>query len=190
MPQPPARPAATRHSQGLLLTLPLLAFIAVFFAAPIGAMLWRSVANPLPASLLPRTTAALAGWDASALPEREPTLAALVEDLRALPERQDAARLGAQLNFDLGHLNSAIRKTAREAEEEGPAALCREPAEARRGVGQDGDLGGDQGRHAGADRQDYLAALDLRTGADLRIAPARKRTRACCSRARPGSRVW
>ena len=41
--------------------------------------------------------------------------AAAVEDLRALPERQDAARLGAQLNFDYGGLNSLIRKTAREA---------------------------------------------------------------------------
>ncbi|MCC6917969.1 MAG: ABC transporter permease [Alphaproteobacteria bacterium] len=170
MPQPPLRPAATRRRQGLLLTLPLLAFIAVFFAAPIGTMLWRSVANPLPAALLPRTTAALAEWDPAALPA-EGTFAALVEDLKALPERQDAARLGAQLNFDLGGLNSAIRKTAREAQKLQPpyaeslpkldAAWGRTATWAAIRVGTQALTG-----------KNYLAALDLRTGADLRIVPA------------------
>ena len=36
-------PRARANRQGLWLVLPLVAFVAVFFAAPIGAMLWRSV---------------------------------------------------------------------------------------------------------------------------------------------------
>ena len=52
-------PRARANRQGLWLVLPLVAFVAVFFAAPIGAMLWRSVSNPLPASLMPRTAARL-----------------------------------------------------------------------------------------------------------------------------------
>ena len=113
MPDAPRRTTHRTGRNGLLLTLPLLAFILVFFAAPIGAMLWRSVSNPLPAAMLPKTAEALAGWDAQALPG-EAAYAAIVEDLKAL-KREEAAKLGAQLNFDFGGLNSLIRKTAREA---------------------------------------------------------------------------
>ena len=116
MPNAPATAlkAATKSRQGLLLTLPLLAFIGVFFLAPIGAMLWRSVSNPLPAELLPRTTAALSTWTGPALPG-EDAYAALAADLAAL-ETRDAGRLGSQLNFERGGLNSLIRKTARQAD--------------------------------------------------------------------------
>ncbi len=107
------RTTQTRNRRGLLLTLPLLAFIAVFFAAPIGAMLWRSVSNPLPAAMMPLTAEALSGWDAAALPD-EAVFAALAQDLKAL-KLEDAIRVGAQLNFDLGGLNSLFRKTARAA---------------------------------------------------------------------------
>ncbi len=99
---------------GLWLTLPLIAFIGVFFLAPIGAMLWRSVHNPLPASLMPRTMAALNDWSGKGQPS-DKAFAAVVDDLKALPAREDAAKLGAQLNFELTGLNSLIRKTAREA---------------------------------------------------------------------------
>lgn len=175
MPQTPARPTATRRRQGLLLTLPLLAFIAVFFAAPIGMMLWRSVSNPLPASLLPRTTAALADWDARAVPE-EAAFAALVADLNALPERQDAARLGSQLNFEAGGLNSLIRKTARQAAKlEAPFAEALTKVDAAWG-----SLATWAAIKTGTEAitaKNYLAALDLRRNERLEIVPAPEESR-------------
>lgn len=175
MPETPIRPAATRRRQGLLLTLPLLAFIAVFFAAPIGAMLWRSVSNPLPAQLLPRTMQALAGWDAAALPG-EDAYAALVEDLKALPEKQDAARLGAQLNFELSGLNSLIRKTAREASKLTPpfaeSFAKLDPMWARKAIWAAIKVG-----TGTPTAKNYLAALDLRTSENLEITQAPEKER-------------
>ncbi len=168
MPDAPRRPIPTRNHQGLLLTLPLLAFIAVFFAAPIGAMLWRSVSNPLPASLLPQTVAALADWDAKALPG-ESAYAAIVADLKAL-KREDAAKLGAQLNFDFGGLNSLIRKTAREAGKlEAPFAASL-PAFDKNWARQEVWAAIKVGT-AATTAKNYLGAVDLRYGPDLSVTP-------------------
>jgi putative spermidine/putrescine transport system permease protein len=150
--------------------LPLLAFIAVFFVAPIGAMLWRSVSNPLPASLLPRTAAVLTDWHAEALPG-EPAFAALVADLTSLPERQDAARLGAQLNFEAGGLNSLIRKTARQAgglQQPYADALTKlDPAWGRIATWAAIKTG-----TQAVTPKNYLAALDLRRNERLEITQA------------------
>jgi len=176
--QPPreaAIPTARQNRNGLLLTLPLLAFIAVFFAAPIGAMLWQSVSNPLPASLMPRTAAALAGWDGATLPG-ETAFAAAVEDLRALPERQDAARLGAQLNFDYGGLNSLIRKTAREAAKLTPPYAESLPLLDRKWSDQAVWAALAVGTQA-LTAKNYLAALDMRYGADLGVVAAPEKER-------------
>lgn len=151
-----------------MLTLPLVAFIAVFFVAPIGAMLWRSVSNPLPPQLLPRTAAVLAGWDASELPG-EDAYTALVADLTSLPEKADAARLGATLNFELGGLNSLIRKTAREAPKlAAPFSQSLTKLDA---------LWGKRATWAAIKVgtttptiKNYLAAVDLRFGEDMGIA--------------------
>jgi putative spermidine/putrescine transport system permease protein len=155
--------------------LPLLAFIAVFFVAPIGAMLWRSVSNPLPASLLPRTTEVLGGWDAQALPG-EDAFAALVEDLRNLPQREDAARLGATLNFEAGGLNSLIRKTARQAAKLQPPyadALTGLDAAWSRMATWAAIKTGTQA----ITPKNYLAALDLRRNERLEIVQAPEKER-------------
>lgn len=160
----------TRRRQGLLLTLPLLAFIAVFFAAPIGAMLWRSVTNPLPAQMLPRTAEVLASWTAEAMPG-EDAFAALAEDLRALPSVQDATKLGSALNFELGGLNSLIRKTAREAKKlEPPYTDSLQKLDAKWGR-QDTWAAIAVGTQT-LTAKNYLAAVDLRYGPDLGITPA------------------
>jgi putative spermidine/putrescine transport system permease protein len=166
MPDAPRRITPKTGRNGLLLTLPLLAFIAVFFAAPIGAMLWRSVSNPMPASLMPRTVAALDGWDAKALPG-EAAFAALVDDLKAL-KREDAAKLGAQLNFDFGGLNSLIRKTAREAAKLAPPfteSLVKLDKQWGNQAVWAAIAVGTQSLTA----KNYLAALDMRYGADLSV---------------------
>ena len=166
MPDAPRRTTHRTGRNGLLLTLPLLAFILVFFAAPIGAMLWRSVSNPLPAAMLPKTAEALAGWDAQALPG-EAAYAAIVEDLKAL-KREEAAKLGAQLNFDFGGLNSLIRKTAREAAKLAPPYADSLPKLDKQWANQAvwaAIAVGTQSLSA----KNYLAAVDLRYGADLSV---------------------
>lgn len=174
MPDAQRRTTSRSKNTGLLLTLPLLAFIAVFFAAPIGAMLWRSVSNPLPASLMPRTADVLDGWDAAALPG-EAAFAALVGDLKALSPQQ-AAKLGAQLNFDYGGLNSLFRKTARSAASLSPpfaeALVKLDKAWGNRAVWA-GIAVGTQALTA----KNYLAALDLRFGEDLSVVQAPEKQR-------------
>lgn len=157
---------ARQSSRGLLLTLPLLAFIAVFFAAPIGAMLWRSVSNPMPASMMPLTVAALSDWDAKALPG-EAAFAALVEDLRSL-KREDAAKLGAALNFDFGGLNSLIRKTAREAAKLTPP-FAESLVKLDKSWGNQAVWAAIAAGTQNLTAKNYLAALDMRYGPDLSV---------------------
>ena len=168
-------PRARANRQGLWLVLPLVAFVAVFFAAPIGAMLWRSVSNPLPASLMPRTAAALADWDGGALPG-EAAFAAVAEDLKTLPGKQDAARLGAQLNFDYGGLNSLIRKTAREAAKLTPPFAESLPKLDRKWGEREVWAALAVGTRP-LTAKNYLAALDLRYGADLGVVAAPEKER-------------
>ena len=60
-----------RKARALLLVAPLLVFVALVFLGPIYLLLERSVAVPEMPNLLARTSAALADWDASALPAEE-----------------------------------------------------------------------------------------------------------------------
>ncbi len=166
MPDAPRRITSTRRPGGLLLTLPLLAFIAVFFVAPIGAMLWRSVSNPLPASLMPQTTAALAGWDAKALPG-EAAYAALAADMKAIT-REDAARLGSQLNFDHGGLKSLVMKTAREAGKLG-APFAESLVALDRKWGDQAVWAALWVSTSSLTAKNYLAAVDLKYGPDLSV---------------------
>ena len=55
--------------KSVLLVLPLLAFIAVFFLMPIGDMLMRSVQNGTLAEYMPNSAVELKQWDRQALPE-------------------------------------------------------------------------------------------------------------------------
>ena len=54
---------ARSRLRALLLVLPLLAFVLVFFLFPIVHMLFRSVDNRIVASVLPRTVVSIQDWD-------------------------------------------------------------------------------------------------------------------------------
>ncbi len=62
-----ARPRAGLRAW--FLVLPLAAFIAVTFVAPLGAMLTRSVHMPVVAGALPETLRSLDGWNGQSLPD-------------------------------------------------------------------------------------------------------------------------
>ena len=57
-----------RRLVAISLTLPLLVFLLVTLLVPIAALLQRAVENPEVANALPRTVAALAGWDRQGTP--------------------------------------------------------------------------------------------------------------------------
>jgi putative spermidine/putrescine transport system permease protein len=95
-----------------LLVLPRRLFVLVAFAAPIGAMLMRGVADPEVAPVLPRTLAALERWDGQALPD-EAAFAALVEDLRAARAAGTLPMAAGRLNHDIAGLRTTLIGSAR-----------------------------------------------------------------------------
>src|SRR5437870_1794719 len=90
-----------RTRTSLLLIAPLVAYLALTFAVPIGIVLYQSVNNPEVVSSLPRTSAAIAGWDGKGMPGEE-VYAALVDDLRSIKDDQGAVgRAAKRLNYEI-----------------------------------------------------------------------------------------
>ena len=94
------------------LTLPLLVFLLLTLLVPIGALLGRAIENPEVARALPRTGAALAGWDHKSEPAAA-AFAAVAQDLGALAEGSDAGALARRLNSEVPGGRSLIMGTYR-----------------------------------------------------------------------------
>jgi putative spermidine/putrescine transport system permease protein len=100
--------------RALILIAPLLIFVLVTFIAPIADMLFRSVENQIVAQTLPRTTEALADWEAgSGQAPGAPVYKALYEDIFIAQERKLHTRLGSRLNYELTGASSLFRKSGR-----------------------------------------------------------------------------
>jgi len=101
-----------RKLRAFALTLPLLAYLLVFFLVPLAQLLVRAVENPEVADALPRTGRALAGWDRHSAP---PALAygALIEDLSSLGETAQAGVLARRLNSEVSGARSLVMGTYR-----------------------------------------------------------------------------
>lgn len=101
-----------------LLVAPLLLFLLGVFLLPIGAFLWRAVAETDVAPALPRTLAALRDWSGRDLPG-EAAFEALAADLRAARAADPAAggglipRAAARLNAEIPGFRSTLPATAR-----------------------------------------------------------------------------
>ena len=98
--------------KALLLVSPLLLFLVIAFVIPIFEMLARSVANPEVSNHLPRTVAALEGWNRQEVPG-EAAFEALVEDLIEGQEARNLGLLASRLNYERSGMRSAINRTAR-----------------------------------------------------------------------------
>jgi putative spermidine/putrescine transport system permease protein len=107
-----ARAERRRKLRAFSLTLPLLIFLLLTFLVPIGALLTRAVENPEVANALPRTVAALDGWNREGVPP-VPAFAALAADLGALPDRADAGALARRLNSEAPGARSLVMGTYR-----------------------------------------------------------------------------
>ncbi|MGA7973888.1 MAG: ABC transporter permease [Pseudolabrys sp.] len=98
-----------------LLTTPLLLFIGVMFLLPLVSMFWLSVSNLTIPSYMPKTVAALSGWDAKTLPP-ETAYAAVAADLKAAFKHHTFGRIGKRLNEEspgsFGLINKSTFRTA------------------------------------------------------------------------------
>lgn len=113
--------------RAFLLVAPLLVFVLVTFIAPIADMLFRSVENPSVVQTLPRTVAAISGWDpGSEAPPGPDAFRALAQDMRIAVEKKTHTQLGTRLNYEASGMSSLLRSTGRDVEdfgEETTAAL-------------------------------------------------------------------
>jgi putative spermidine/putrescine transport system permease protein len=103
-----------RKLKAVGLVLPLFLFILLAFVFPIGTMLFDAVHDDTLMTLMPRTTAALQGWDGKDLPD-EAAYAALVEDLKLAWKEKNAAEAGKRINYELPGARSQILTSARKA---------------------------------------------------------------------------
>jgi putative spermidine/putrescine transport system permease protein len=100
-------------TKALVLVLPLLFFLIVFFITPIGYMLYRSFYNPTVADLAPKTTEILAQWqDFSNLPNEE-TYKTLAYEIKQLQKVRLSGKLAEEVNRRLPRTGSVIKRTAR-----------------------------------------------------------------------------
>ena len=103
-----------RRINAFLLVSPLLLFLLLAFVMPIGSLLFRSLDNPEVMRHLPRTVAALAGWDGTDLPD-ETVYAALASDLKIGREQRTIGKVATRLNYEYPGARSLVMKSARKA---------------------------------------------------------------------------
>ncbi|MCY3762583.1 MAG: ABC transporter permease [Gemmatimonadetes bacterium] len=103
------------------LVLPLLAFIALTFLAPLGNMLVRSVYDPVVSDALPRTLDLLRQWDGKGTPGEAVYEAAARELVKARGERT-LGQVASRVNRVQGGLRSVLTRSARKLQKvgEGP----------------------------------------------------------------------
>ncbi|MEW6464013.1 MAG: ABC transporter permease [Pseudomonadota bacterium] len=112
-----AHQRSSRRKQvfSVLLVLPLLAYTAVFFALPIGMMLYRAVSNPEVIQAFPRTLAALEEQK-SVTPHAVPAegvFIALEQDFLQAPSIAVIGEAARRLNYESSGYRALVMKTAR-----------------------------------------------------------------------------
>lgn len=106
-----------RKVRAFALTVPLLAFLLVFFLVPLASLLVRAVENPEVADVLPRTGQALSDWDRNSPPPAE-AYAAVLADLSAIQETAQAGVLARRLNSEVAGARSLVMGTYRALQSE------------------------------------------------------------------------
>jgi putative spermidine/putrescine transport system permease protein len=94
---------------------PLFALVVASFIVPLLYTLYTAVGNPEVGTTLPRTSAAVRGWDGAGLPP-EAAYAAIAAELAQAQEGQSIGRLSRRLNFETLGTRALLLKTARAAD--------------------------------------------------------------------------
>ena len=120
---------------------PLFLFLAVFFLAPIAAMLFRSLDNSELPSAMPRTAEVLRAWDGAGLPP-EPVFATFASELAAGQKARNLAGVAKRLTYEIPNMRSALFATARALPDAARRHVAEDPDRHQRHLGRSGDLGG------------------------------------------------
>jgi len=99
-----------RRLKSLVLILPLLIFLLVFFIAPLGVMMRTSISDPVATQTLPQTAIALSHWDRASVPDLE-IHAAFIHDIRALEDDEQFGDLVRRLNSAQSGFRSLMART-------------------------------------------------------------------------------
>ncbi|WP_164721292.1 ABC transporter permease [Burkholderia stagnalis] len=119
-----------KRAMALLLVAPLALFVLLIFVVPIGALLTRAVQNPEIATALPKTVAALSGWDRKA-PPADAAYAALAADMTRVADSEAMGALARRLNTEIPGYRSLVAKTARAMPLKGDDGQQLSPAQQR-----------------------------------------------------------
>ncbi|MDH2356528.1 ABC transporter permease [Bradyrhizobium sp. SSUT112] len=103
-----------RKLKAFTLVLPLLLFILIVFVWPIARMMFNAIHDDTLLTLMPRTTAALSGWDGKDLPD-ERAYSALAEDLKQAWAQKTTGVIGRRINYELPGAGSQVASSARKA---------------------------------------------------------------------------
>ncbi|RMD48559.1 MAG: ABC transporter permease [Alphaproteobacteria bacterium] len=117
-----ARAMFRTRARAFGLAFPLLAYIIVVFIVPIVVFLFQAVHDPRFASMMPRTTEAVADWD-TVSPITEEMAAALVADLVDARKARTIGQVATRVNRELPGTRSLFTSTARRAAKMKPPFL-------------------------------------------------------------------
>ena len=172
-----------RKIRAILLILPLFLFLMITFAAPIVAMLLRSVQNPEIGQVLPRTSARMQRWDGNAFPPGD-AIRTLAEEMVGAKEAKTLGKAAKRLNYHISGYRSLMFKTATRLEraigKEGEEAVFGDASLLDRFIGIDRRWGERRYwsviRHAAPPHTAWylLRSVDRDYDADARIVPVRE----------------
>jgi putative spermidine/putrescine transport system permease protein len=166
-----ARIERGRRNRALVLIAPVLLFVLVMFVGPIGLFLFRAVDNSIVPATLPRTVAALEGWDRGDLPPEE-AFAALATDLReASPSGNAVAVLARRLNAAEVGFRSLVLKTANKLPDASPPSWRAALIELDRRWGDPATWAVLKNESGALTPSYLLAALDFQRAADGSVEP-------------------
>ena len=118
--------AATRSSarmRALLLILPLLAFLGLFFLWPLATVFSQAVSDPAVSQVLPRTAEAITDWDGEGVPD-EGIQAALRADIVANDDEMAMGDVTRRLNSSRSGFRSLMPKTVNAVREDPDVVLA------------------------------------------------------------------
>ena len=98
------------RSGALLLVLPVIVFLAVFFLWPLWTMVTAAFVDDAVSKVLPRTAASIVSWDGQSVPP-EATRKALVQDLSAASDEQALGEAVRRLNSAASGFRTLLGRT-------------------------------------------------------------------------------
>ncbi|QRM35748.1 ABC transporter permease [Microvirga sp. VF16] len=98
------------RSGALLLVLPVIVFLAVFFLWPLWTMVTAAFVDDAVSKVLPRTAVSIVSWDGQGVPS-EATRKALVQDLSAASDEQALGEAVRRLNSAASGFRTLLART-------------------------------------------------------------------------------